>query len=81
MPKIGLVGGEVEVTEVFMKAGRSIAGSWNRPQLELLGVTWPLEKGWRRRLVGGGVMIRNPVAGRGSGIHKPLHPCSSGPAG
>lgn len=35
-----------------IEKGRSINGGWSQRQLELLGVKWPLPKGWARSLVG-----------------------------
>ncbi len=42
----------VVVTAELMTAGSSVSGLWNRKQLELLGVPWPLEKGWRLLVLG-----------------------------
>lgn len=41
----------IRVDMVLLKQGRSRNGSWSKRQLEILGVEWPLEKGWRRRLL------------------------------
>lgn len=37
--------------EHFIEA-MSFRGAWSRKQLQLLGVKWPLKKGWKHRLIG-----------------------------
>ncbi len=43
---------QVQITQELIQAGESGAGGWNQAQLELLGVKWPLQHGWRRRIEG-----------------------------
>ncbi|MEO9871177.1 hypothetical protein [Ekhidna sp.] len=40
------------VTKKFIEEGRSKNGGWSKKQLELLGISWPPEKGWQDRLNG-----------------------------
>jgi len=40
------------VTRELLEEGMSRNGGWNRQQLEVLGVSWPLQSGWRRCLLG-----------------------------
>ncbi|GAA5021692.1 hypothetical protein GCM10025794_08380 [Massilia kyonggiensis] len=42
----------MEITEEFLRTGASDRGGWSRQQLQLLGVTWPAPKGWKRALLG-----------------------------
>jgi hypothetical protein len=39
------------LTKADMQAGMSEAGSWTQATLAGWGVSWPPEKGWRRRLL------------------------------
>ncbi len=40
----------VYVTRELLESGKSKNGGWSRRQLEIVGVMWPLKKGWRRQL-------------------------------
>ena len=40
------------ITDDLIDAGRSLKGGWNARQLAALGVAWPPNRGWRRRLCG-----------------------------
>lgn len=40
------------LTKEILNQGRSINGSWSRKQLASLGVSWPLESGWKEFIVG-----------------------------
>ena len=42
----------MKITESLLAAGKSIRGGWTRKQMELLGETWPPERGWREKAVG-----------------------------
>ncbi len=42
----------IAVTNKIIEQGKSDRGGWSREQVEALGVPWPLEKGWKRRVVG-----------------------------
>jgi len=42
----------MKLTREDIEKGRSLNGGWSQRQLELLGVKWPLPKGWARSLVG-----------------------------
>ena len=42
----------MKITEEFLDKISLRKDGWNRPQLALLGVDWPPEQGWRRRIVG-----------------------------
>jgi len=42
----------MKLTREDIEKGRSLNGGWSQKQLELLGVGWPLPKGWARSLVG-----------------------------
>ena len=42
----------MKITEEFIEKIASPRGGWNRPQLALLGVDWPPERGWKRRILG-----------------------------
>jgi len=37
----------VKITEEFLVSGLSMRGGYSRRQLELLGVSWPPQKGWK----------------------------------
>lgn len=43
---------EVALTHELIEAGRSDHGGWSREQAQLLGVGWPLLRGWKRGAVG-----------------------------
>lgn len=40
------------VTKEIVLKGKSTNGGWSRGQFEALGLKWPLESGWMRRIVG-----------------------------
>lgn len=40
------------VTRDFIMAGASEGGGWNRAQLAIIGVSWPLLAGWMGRAIG-----------------------------
>lgn len=42
----------IRITEEFLCAGASARGGWTREQLRLLGVSWPLPKGWKHAIIG-----------------------------
>lgn len=42
----------VVVTEKMLLDARSDAGAWSRAQLALIGVSWPLSKGWKTGVIG-----------------------------
>lgn len=42
----------VVLTPKLIDAGKTPAGAWNKPQIECLGLSWPLTQGWKQRLKG-----------------------------
>jgi hypothetical protein len=40
------------ITDAWIDRHRSDRGGWTRTQIEVLGESWPLKAGWRRRAVG-----------------------------
>jgi ribonuclease HI len=42
----------VKVTDELIRSGMSTAGGWTKEQLGILGVSWPPESGWRKRVIG-----------------------------
>lgn len=40
------------ITRAFIFDGRSDIGGWTRKQVEVLGISWPLEAGWIDRAAG-----------------------------
>lgn len=40
------------ITKKLLRQGRSSNGGFSRQQVELIGVEWPLIKGWMRRCIG-----------------------------
>ena len=40
------------ITLELIEAGKSLAGGWNRAQIELIGQKWPLQPGWQNRVTG-----------------------------
>jgi hypothetical protein len=42
----------VTITKEFIEAGMCESGGWSREQLRLIGVSWPLVRGWKDRAVG-----------------------------
>lgn len=44
--------GKVLLTKQMIEEGLSSKGGYNKKQLEILGVKWPPQKGWKSALVG-----------------------------
>ncbi len=42
----------VVISQTLLDAGRSDRGSWSKRQLQLLGVPYPLQSGWKQRILG-----------------------------
>lgn len=42
----------MKITQSLILAGRSGPGGWNAKQLEILGVSWPPQSGWQKRIEG-----------------------------
>lgn len=42
---------KITLTNELIEQGKSNEGGWTRRQLELLGVSWPLKKGWKETLI------------------------------
>lgn len=42
----------MKLTHEIIESGRSERGGWRAAQLQALGVPWPPQKGWKRRLIG-----------------------------
>jgi len=42
----------MKLTRAMIDSGKSDRGGWNRAQIELLGVEWPLSWGWITRILG-----------------------------
>jgi hypothetical protein len=42
----------MKISESLLEAGKSIRGGWNRKQMDILGVDWPAERGWRKKTIG-----------------------------
>ena len=40
------------VTRELIKSGQTKAGGWTKSQLEIIGVSWPPQKGWADRVCG-----------------------------
>ncbi len=40
------------VTNEWLKSNRTPKGGYTRRQVELLGFTWPLDKGWKEKIIG-----------------------------
>ena len=47
------------VTRDYIMLHRTEAGSWTRPQLKALGVTWPPNAGWVERSIGSDLSDKN----------------------
>lgn len=45
-------GETVELTDELIRAGESRRGGYSARQLEVLGVSWPPVKGWKRDVIG-----------------------------
>jgi len=50
--KINGVSVMVRITEQILEEGKSSKGSWSKKQLQVLGTTAYLNKGWKERLIG-----------------------------
>jgi len=42
----------IKLTEKLIRAGGTSGIAWNRRQMTLLGIGWPLKKGWMKELIG-----------------------------
>ena len=42
----------MKITESLLESGKSIRGGWNRKQMDILGVDWPVREGWQRSVIG-----------------------------
>lgn len=42
----------MKLTEEHLQQARSINGGWSRKQVEVLGIGWPLEYGWKQDVLG-----------------------------
>ncbi len=40
------------LTETILKLGRSYRGGWTREQMRLIGLEWPLVRGWKPEVIG-----------------------------
>jgi hypothetical protein len=40
------------ITREFLQEGRSPAGGWNKKQIELLRLKWPVCRGWQSSVIG-----------------------------
>lgn len=40
------------ITEELIESGKSERGGWTKAQLAILGVSWPPESGWKRKVIG-----------------------------
>jgi hypothetical protein len=53
-------GETVRLTRAMIEAGATTgSGGYNRPQMEALGVPWPLRAGWKDRMAGAVVFRKN----------------------
>lgn len=46
----------MQITLELIEEGKSPAGGWTRKQIELLGLSWPMDNGWKNRVAG------NPIS-------------------
>jgi hypothetical protein len=42
----------VPVTDALLEAGKTQSGGWTKAQLEILGVAWPPQPGWKQKVRG-----------------------------
>lgn len=42
----------MKVTKEFIESGMSERGGWNKAQFECLGIPWPPQGGWKRKIIG-----------------------------
>lgn len=47
------------ITRELIREGQSLAGGWNRKQVEALGLEWPPKHGWQHRLLGNEISDQN----------------------
>lgn len=47
-----MMDGYFTITREFIEQGRTGAGGWKRAQAALLGLAWPLPKGWQNDVIG-----------------------------
>lgn len=45
----------MEITDDFLAAGASSQGGFSRQQVELLGITWPPQRGWKKTIIGNSI--------------------------
>lgn len=45
------------VTKSFIEENRTKGGAWTKKQVNLLGVEWPLKKGWQQKVIGRAISI------------------------
>lgn len=59
---------QIIITETLLDTYRSDRGGWTKDTIMAFGVSWPLKKGWRRRLIGSAIdadklpPARKPIA-------------------
>jgi len=41
----------IRVTDAMIKAGCSQKGGWSRAQLRIIGISWPLKRGWKKAIL------------------------------
>ena len=54
---------DVNIAETIAQ-GRSDKGGWNKPQLALIGVTWPPIRGWRMALEASNIRVAREIHDR-----------------
>ncbi len=42
----------MKISKEFILSGKTKNGGWTKEQLALIGVNWPPEKGWMKRIEG-----------------------------
>ena len=42
----------MKITKEFILENKTDNGSWTRSQMQALGLKWPLEAGWKTRVIG-----------------------------
>ena len=40
------------ITDELIESGKSASGGWSKAQLQILGVAWPPQKGWKAGVIG-----------------------------
>lgn len=50
-----------KITDELIKGGMSGSGGWNKKQVELLGLKWPLTNGWKHRIIGTSITRENAL--------------------